>query len=263
MALTVTVDTHHPQQLSRDLWAAVGTLTPDSSYPTGGWDAGDISDEFGTIKSVVVDQAGGYLWRYDDGNDTVKVFHYGQSVSAATLQVTDDDSAASNGTDVYVVTRDGVFGWLESVCANNADTYVELSDGEKLPIRDDDDAASRGVALYLDEDASTADRRFFAVLTGAQGPLYIPCSNGQYLVVSYDADPGTNLGAVACHVDDNGATATDRLLAVTDGDANVTTNALDDSYLALQTEGAMEEVANGTNLSSLGAIQWQAIGFAR
>lgn len=80
--------------------------------------------------------------------------------------VLDDDSAASNGTDVMVVfNANGVDAYLESTLANNASVLCDVGNngaaGPKIPIFDNNSPSS--VALYFDENAPDRDQRFLVV----------------------------------------------------------------------------------------------------
>ena len=135
-----------------------------------------------------------------------------------TVNVIDDDDAATNGTDVYIVAeKTGVFAHLESVTAGDADCLVQTqSTNDSILVTDDDSAASNGVALYFDEDG-TAGGRFLCVSpTGYD--LRVPLCSGKFLVVAHDASADVN--GVAVHVDDDGATADERLLFVSPTDAD-------------------------------------------
>ena len=165
-----------------------------------------------------------------DGNDTDRFLRsselnangsevlHGLGLRPTVLTGTDDDSATSNGTDVNVVQAGGGLLHLESTTANDGDTYVELSNGEKLVIIDSDSPG--GVALAIDEDYANADERLQANFGSGVGG-YLVTDQGSLLKVRHASS-----GGVATHVDDDGATASARLLFVspTNADASIQTD---------------------------------------
>jgi hypothetical protein len=155
------------------------------------------------------------------------------AVTATTGVVTDDDSAASNGTDVVIVPIGaGPFAYLESTMAGNADTYFEVGDGgPKCPVNDNDSPGS--IVLYIDEDATDADKRFLCV-SPTGDDLFVPCSDGSCIRVAHDASAASN--GVAVHIDDNASNAYEKLLFVSPTDADATF-AIDDevAFKAVET----------------------------
>lgn len=131
-----------------------------------------------------------------------------------TLTIADDDSAASNGTAVYVVAKGTGAPYLASVCAGNADTMTTIGTDDLLSITDDDDAATLGTAVYFDEDADQDSR--LRANTGAD--VYIPTANGRLIRIVADATPSGE--GVQVYVDDNGGTASERLLFVSPTNAD-------------------------------------------
>lgn len=72
MSITVTKDMPRVERLSRGLGILTGSIAFDSSYPTGGEDAGDISDYFKSMLCLLIEAHGGYLFEYDRTNDKIK-----------------------------------------------------------------------------------------------------------------------------------------------------------------------------------------------
>jgi len=119
------------------------------------------------------------------------------------LTVTDDDTAASIGTPVYVVANpDGVTAYLESTTAGNADSTYEDADGNILQVNDND--APGGVLMYFDENAALVDERFMHV-SPVGADVLVPLSNGSHLKVVHDAAAAT--AGVAVYFDDDAADA--------------------------------------------------------
>jgi hypothetical protein len=135
--------------------------------------------------------------------------------TALTVQVMDDDSAATNGTDVYVVpTASGLCAFY-SVCAGDASVAVEDSaNGDWILVTDNDNAASMGTALYFDEDG-VQGARFLTVAVHGQDQ-YMAFASGKLIKVAYDASAASN--GVAVHVDDDAAALDERLLFVSPTD---------------------------------------------
>jgi len=145
----------------------------------------------------------------------------GTTVNTGT--VTDDDSAASNGTAVNVVAEsNGMLAYLDSTTAGNATVTFEIGSGGPTVVANDNDSPG-GVQLYFDEDAAAADSKFLAVSpTGAD--LFVPAVDGSLIRVVHDASAASN--GVAVYIDDDAASAHLKLLFVspTDADATYTTD---------------------------------------
>lgn len=132
------------------------------------------------------------------------------------VNVIDDDSAASNGTAVYVVLTDGP-AYLCSVTAGNATTSVNIDeDDDAILVVDSDDAATIGVQLYFDEDADSDAR--LLINSPLALPVYLPTMGGRLIRIGHNATPGTP--GVAVYVDDDGATASEKLLFVSPTNAD-------------------------------------------
>ncbi len=132
-----------------------------------------------------------------------------------TIKVIDDNSAATAGTDINVVPDldRPPMAHLESTTANDADMDVDTEEGsDALPIIDSDSPG--GVALYFDEDAPR-DARFNATISTGYD-VYVPLRSGRLLRVKHKASPT----GVITHVDDDAATASDRILFVSPSDAD-------------------------------------------
>jgi hypothetical protein len=96
-------------------------------------------------------------------NNADAVCRFGEDSIGPLLVVDDDDSAASNGTDLYYDESEGKF---LTVHALNHDTVVHLSDGSGITIFDDNSAATNGVAVYFDDNGTNDYERLFMVTTG-------------------------------------------------------------------------------------------------
>lgn len=132
--------------------------------------------------------------------------------SKATGIVVDDDSAATNGTDVIVNHDVKTFlAHLESTAANNADAAFAVGDGgPELVITDNDTPV--GAALHFNETTG----EFLADMAGYD--MWVPLSDGRFLKVLHDASASTN--GVAVHFDDDAVNKHERLLFVSPTDTN-------------------------------------------
>ena len=135
----------------------------------------------------------------------------------STVNMTDDDSAASNGTQVYVVITDVGGAYLASVTANDASCLVTSEESDDyVAIEDDDNAATAGVALYFDEDGQEDER--FQFVSPINADVYLQTANGRRIRIKDNDDAAT--AGVAVYVDDDGATADERLLFVSPTNAD-------------------------------------------
>lgn len=135
--------------------------------------------------------------------------------TALTIQVMDDDSAASTGMPVYVVPTTSGQCNLYSVTANNASVPIEDSaNGDWLLLVDHDSAAALGTTLYFDEDGAQGAR--FLTVAGHGKDQYVPLASGKLLKIAYDASAATN--GVGVYADDDAAALDDRLLFVSPTD---------------------------------------------
>lgn len=231
----------------------VKSVAFDSSYPTGGESLTAADFGLTVIDYVLPSFSVGFSLEYDKSNSKLKAFYTNAdgNVSVNTGTVTDDDSAASNGTAVYVVPDvDGVTAYLESTTAGNADTTFTIGSGGPAVFVNDNNTPG-GVQLYYDEDATDADSRFLAV-TATGADQFITAADGSKIRVVYDASAATN--GVAVYIDDDAASAHLKLLFVSPTNANGTYTT-DDTVGAALADGAMVEVANTTSLAAItGAI---------
>ncbi len=150
----------------------------------------------------------------------------GQTLAAIggdAIVVTDDDSAAANGTALFARTLDGVNAILESDTANLADANFETAAGvvrvnhrltpgagTAFIVTDDDSAASNGVALYVVPVAGVGPLAFFESTTvgNADAPWH-DAEDAVILVNDNDAP-----GGVLVYFDEDAANADSRFLCV-------------------------------------------------
>jgi len=98
MGLTVTLDTPRSVRISRDLYAIVGRIAFDASYPTGGELLTDISKYFKASRMFTVqcESTAGYMFEFDKTNNKLKAF----AVSALT-------GVAAEAAHTHAVALDG------------------------------------------------------------------------------------------------------------------------------------------------------------
>lgn len=260
MALTLTRQTNRSGQGS--FWAELWLADFDNDYTGSGGEALTAADlGLHTVHRAFVDAKSGYVISYDRANE--KLIAYQQGVAVNTLTITDDDDAASNGTDVYVhideVLEQGSFlAHLESVTAGNADTHFTLGDGGPVVrVQDDDSAASSGLAVYVDEDADLGSRLLADLDNVGDADVFVMASDGSLLRIN-DVDTASSAG-VAVHVDDDGANAHERLLFVSPTDTDATEQT--DSSLSFAATGPLVEVPAGTDLSGLTDVEITVLGY--
>ena len=225
MSMTITWLMPRAQRISRDLFAAVGKFTTAGSYATGGWDF-DMTARVPNPKSVLVENNGGYVFNYVSKKllcytPGVKAASFaGTAIVASSLLITDDNDAASKGVAVYLHTKDGVTGWLEFVSPTHADGLITIGDGgAKVVVFDNDNAATDGFAITVDEDA-TDGARLLAICPSLT-TIYVPVVGGGGMIpITYAADP-TSLG-VAIYLDEDAANTYERLLFVSPTNADAT-----------------------------------------
>lgn len=162
----------------------------------------------------------------------------------------DDDNAATAGVAVYVhvdeVLEQGTaLAHLEFVSPTNADGTGTLSNGGATYfIQDDDLAATGGVALYIDEDATLGSR----LLANTGRDCFVMVGDGEFIKITHNATPGTP--GVQVYFDEDAANAYERLLFVSPTNANGA--AVTSLTASMRRPGA--EVANGTDLSAYSVV---------
>lgn len=255
MAISISNLQYHS---AGNLHRRTGLITFDSSYPTGGETLTLNQIALDQLVDISFNQAQGYQLEYDYTNDKIKVLSPTTSATSAVeaVNVTDDDSAASNGVAVYVHTTDGRTAWFEFVSPTNADATFTLNNGGSTGfIFDSDAAATNGVALYFDEDAANADERLLVASPSGQDLLVpVPGAN-KFIRLKHNAAPGTPGVQVYC--DEDGSNSYERLLFVSPTNADGTANT-DDAVVPFV--AADLEVASTSDLSSL-TVEFNAIGY--
>lgn len=140
-----------------------------------------------------------------------------------TLNVMDDDSAASNGTDLFIYPYNGPFWRFASACANTADAGVRFDvagDGYAIVTHNADPATNLGgIAVYFDEDALSGSRFMFVNATTADD-AFVAFTCGRTMRIVNNSDAATD--GVAVHFDDDAADVSERLLFISPTDTDGT-----------------------------------------
>jgi len=133
MALTVTLDTPHAERISRNLGILIGTITFDSSYPTGGEPLTPaITGQFMTLLRMTFDQRGGYLFEFDRANKKVKVLHPRAAI-ASTLAVSTPALAHEAGATTVTSTAATMPSHAAASCTISGVAGVAAGAGAEVP----------------------------------------------------------------------------------------------------------------------------------
>lgn len=261
-AATVTLTDTTSHRLIPGLRIVMGTVDV-TNYNTTLAEITDITKHFRDAPTVLLGgiSDNGFLVAWNSSSKAVKAWYptIAQSQASVTeldstgggdIEVTDLDAAAATGVAVYVhldevMEQGGYLGHLEFVSPTNTDgSGTASSGGASYKLQDDDAAATGGLALYFDEDG-TAGARFIA---NTVHPVYIQLSNGEYLHVTHNADPGTP--GVQVYFDEDGANSYERLLFVSPTDADGSDSAAGATVAAVAA-GAGSEVASDVDVGSV------------
>ena len=228
-----------------DRKASIFELAFGSSYPFGG-ESLTVRDLGFALSTDLVDipPFGGYLFEYDYANAKVRVR---DRTGTVVTHIKDDDNAATAGVAVYVhvdevLEQGSALAHLEFVSPTNADgTGTLVNGGPTYYIQDDDNAATGGVALYLDEDATPGSR----LLANVGRDCFVQVGNGNYVKVTHNATPATPGKQV--YFDEDAANTYDRLRFVSPTNAD-------------GSETSSGEVVNATTLAGLTGVRGIAWG---
>lgn len=192
-------------------------VTFDSSYPRGGEAFTPNAIGLSVIDRITAEYPGnGFVPAYDATNGKLKLLAK-PGPAGITRAIADNDNAASNGVVIYlhvaaqtadkgreVTSSTPVEGWLEFISPTNADGSFTLSNGDVVPVFDDDAANTGGVQVYIDEDEATVSPIQANVATLLRD-VVIRTRNGNYLLISHDASAASN--GVAIYFDEDAADA--------------------------------------------------------
>lgn len=209
----------------------------------------------GSATAITVDDA-----RFFQDTDTLTIGagSEGPGVARHVGTIQDDDSAASNGTAVYLHIDElgaEVIGHLESVTANNADSDFDINNGgPTVIVTDDDAAATAGLQVYFDEDATNPEDRFLANNTTNGVDVFVAASDGSLIRIKHDASASSN--GVALYFDDDAANTYERLLFIspTNADGTYATDdavGLIDGTITRGSTAAISSINYSTNVITL------------
>lgn len=222
-------------------------ITLDNSYPTGGESVTAANLGLVSIIWAQPASADGYTFEFDHANSKIIAYASAGDPAPSTATISDNDSAATNGVAVYVHVEENVveeqaqIGHLEFVSPTNADGSDTFA-GSTLHVLDDDAAATGGAALFV----APAGAGLYAA-TAAD--CHIPLQDGQFVLVTADADPATNQTAVQVYFDEDG-TAGARFQAVVVDNADETVTLAQQGWnQTAQTAGS--QVVAATDLSTV------------
>ena len=206
------------------------TLTFDSSYVTGGEEISAVNFGLDRFESIDIEDSEGYTYDADiaTGGATanIKAYLVGQGADVDYVLPQDDDTAATNGTLMYLFGKDGKMEeyYFCSENENGATSTLETSEGlttfvvykpisdATLTLTDSDTAETDGVELYVRPIGDGKKAKFFFVSpTNAMGSFTM--SDGGDTVYVYDSDEAAEEGSSQVYFDEDG-TANSRLLTV-------------------------------------------------
>lgn len=216
MAFTISNLEHHD---GGSLLRKTFDLTWDSSYAGIAGETfvpGDIG--LTKIKKFNAGNKDGFKFDYDYTND--KIFAYDKAFVTTKLTLTDLDAAAATGVAVYIhidetIEQGSTSAHAEFISPTTTDgTGVSATGGPTYYLQHDASAASGGVALYFDEDATLGSR----LLANTGRDCWLNIGGGRYVKVTHNATPATP--GVQVYFDEDAATATARLLFVSPTNAS-------------------------------------------
>lgn len=106
MSLTYSTPTEHSARVSQANFILKLLVALDASYPTGGYDLSDLTDEFDasyTVLHVAAAPSGAYYFGYNRATDKLMVF---EGTAGANAEV-------GNGTDLHLITGVQLTVWAE------------------------------------------------------------------------------------------------------------------------------------------------------
>ena len=243
-----------------------GTITFDSSYATSGESISASSLGLAWIEDMEIKDSEGYTYDCDvaSGGATalVKAYRIGNvnAVTTEAIKLTDSNTAATDGVQIYAHTKDGKTGWLEFVSPTDADGVFSLaSGGSNAFIFDSDAAATDGFEVYIDEDATNADDRL-QIVSPSNSDIYVPVAGSNKFIKLKDNDTAATDGTNA-YFDEDGTNAYDRVTFVSPSNTDAFA-ATDDEYTPLApffSAQSLTEVTSSTDLSSV-VVDFECLG---
>jgi hypothetical protein len=234
-----------------------GSFTLSSSYATSGDSYTSALLGMSRVDDLKVFPAGGYTFEASKTNNTsglIKAYINGDSNASqtATLNLNDDDSAASNGLALYFRYTSGLFGQLAYVSPTNINSYFQVGNGSgiNVAVNNDDNIAvttGGGVIIYFDEDATAGSRLLFISPMNKDG--YVATSDPDVVIKITDADGAASAG-VQVYFDEDASNDYEKALFVSPTNADGTeTVGGTYTFPAVDTQ----EVASGQSLTGITA----------
>lgn len=162
---------------------------------TGSADPGTTTGHVDTagrrmISNIGCEDCCGVMWQWLD-EQSYRFDGGALSIVTASATLTITHAASPGGNPLYIKFDAGGRPYLCCNMANDeADKILTFGSAYTLVIKHDADAATGGIQVYFDEDA-TQPSRLLAALTGLKD-VYIPTSNPQRtLKITYNATPAT------------------------------------------------------------------------
>lgn len=246
MALTVRKPDPRTDSVWGNLRAKFRLIDFDDSLAAGGESLTAADFDLRHIAHLSVEPKNGYTFEYDRVNKKLQPIV--RTVADTSITLTDLDAAAATGVAVYVhidevLEQGSSLAHLEFVSPTNVDGAGQLTQGGPgYLIQDDDNAASGGVALYFDEDATLGSR----LLANTGRDCFVNVGQGRFIKITHNATPATP--GVQVYFDEDAATTYGRLLFVSPTNAS-------------GSDTTSGKAATGANLSTLTGVEAMAIGF--
>lgn len=245
----------------------------DNSYPTNGYEVNAASFGLGKITRLKSQSEGGYvlesvptsdpaIWKlkFSRTAGATPTFTGTAPKSSSLYTVTHD--ATPDGNAIYVKFNESGPYLACNMATDTADKVITFANSEKLTIKHDASAGTGGVQVYFDSDGATVSARLLIVSPTTQD-VYVRCHSGSVVRLVHDASAATNGNAITYddgtdeRIESNCSTAADATIS-THTSAWVTDAPAGSNSVSA---AALTEVSNGTNLSSLTAIEIEAYGY--
>ena len=262
MLLLVAADARAALTLTRQRVENAGSETKmeytvgfDSSYASGGESLTAANVGLTSIHRVSAAPKSGYVFAYDYSANKLRVYNSGTAINTQSITLTDDNTAATNGRQLYVDSVDGVYGYLNTTLTADG-TGTLATSGSTYIVRDDSTGGTMDTALYFDEDAANVDERFLSNFK-SQSDHFINVGNGTCIRVKHSAT-ASSLG-VPVYFKETGTAYTAKLLFVSP--TNVAgTGRTDDSKTNYAGSPVLAEIDASTNLSALTGVEIELYG---
>ena len=250
----------------------------DDSYPTGGEAITAANLLIGTLKALYpIDDMGGYIIVYDDTNGKIKAYAADLSTTSGTPTfaqntgiVTDDDSAASNGTAVQAIPDlGGVMAHFASVNANGADAVfdigsagpsvnVELSTAVNTGgVKDDDSAESNGTDVNVVPE-SNGILAFLESTNAGNADSVAELGDGGPLVQVHDNDAP---GGVVLYFDEDAANPDSRFLCISPTGKDIFVPVSDGSFIRVAHDASADSTGVAIHFDDNGANVYERLLF--